>query len=645
MVDPLLSYSISTVPLPLQINATSASVTIVASNPGYYSDKPDTNYVAPTQVVLAFGDLLTSDPSSIAASAIYTPSHGAPVSWAPPQRTGAQFTFNAPTGTKIFPGDSLSFVFAKITVGGAVASVALNLTETASSPGDPSYPGGYYPPQPSQARLSSRQIGVFPVNFTISAFTSSPSAVNPGQPAQLSWNASAQANTSFALVYAVNGAVHTVSEHVDGTPLQAIDTYPNSSHDGGLVLSISRTTTFSLLATYTAGTVITAEKQVTVNVPDPTITLFQAAPATGLLVANPVQMQWATLAADYVTIDPALDGANPIVPNTGSATIYPLEYTRYTLTASGRGLNVRQSLVLFPLAPGWTTVRAKSPWQAGLAPLFVAVNGQLWVLPDNPNSSSNALYSSPDGQAWILANPNLPLPLRRNAASLSDPTNQKAWIMGGVGANGAMNDVWKTSDGRTWTSASANPAWTARSDFGCVYFNNLYWVMGGVDGGGNLLNDIWSSADGANWKNVSSNPAWSARSTFGLTVFAGQLWIFGGKTASGVSNDLWSSTDGVNWQSASNPFGGNQPSARTNCQLFATASYLFAIGGLDANGNGLSDTWACTSSGDWTATSGPPFPSGSKYFGATSYNGGFWFAGGASDSALAGGVWVLAPIS
>ncbi len=639
--DPLLSYEISTVPLPLQVNAPSASVTIVVSNPGDYSDKPDTNYVAATQFVFEFADSLTADPGSINVSATYTPKGGNPTSWPAPQRTGAQFTFTPPSGTQIFPGDGLSFQFSGFTVGGQVASVALNLTETASSPGDPAYPGGYYPAQPSTQRYSTQQIGIFPVNFTIETLASSPTAVAPGRPVQLSWKASQMGNTVFALVYAANGAVQTVKQHANGTALSAIDTYPNSSNDPGIVLSISRTTTFSLQATYTeSGTSVTAEQQITVSVPDPTINAFTAMPSTRLMVGSTVNLAWQTLAADYVTIDPPLDGVNSEVALSGSATIYPLEYQRYTLTASGRGLNVRQSVTLFPMQPGWTTVNTNTPWLANSTPLMLAVNGLLLVLPGSFSSISNSLFTSPDGQTWIMVNSNVSVPARQNAAGLSDPANQKAWIMGGVDSNQtALNDVWFTSDGRTFTQKTAGAQWSARSEFGCVWFNGQYWVMGGKAGNGNLLNDVWASPDGATWTQQPT-PQWSPRAAFGLTVFNGQMWLLGGQTDDGASSLLWSG-DGTNWTTQGGI--GHMPSARTNCQLFAlTSEALYAIGGLDSNGDALGDAWMW-SSGRWQQILAPPTPQNAKYFGATAYNGGLWLAGGGSGNVPGNGVWLFVP--
>lgn len=656
MSDPLLYYSISTTPLPLQVNSPNASIVIAASNPGFYSDKADQNYVAPTVLVFDFGSLLTGDASSIAAAAVYTPKNGAPVSWGAPSRTGAQFTFNAPNGTKVFPGDSLTFSFTKIAVAGQVASVGMNLTETASSPGDPSYPGGYYPAQPSQPRFTTRQIGIFPVNFSIDSLVASPTTVGPGMPAQLSWSASQQASTSFALVYAVNGAVQTVTQHADGTPLKATDTYPSSANDPGLVLSINRTTTFSLQATYVnAGTRVTAERQTTVSVPDPTITTFTATPSSGLLVGSAVQMAWQTLAADYVTIMPPLDGVNPVVSNSGGATIYPLQYNRYVLTASGRGLNVRQSVVLFPMPQGWSVPTTNAPWQTTIQPLLMATSDALWIMPASPQFSpmgqgTNPLYSSPDGTTWIMVTPNLNVPVRSGGASLSDPTNNKVWVMGGTGSGGALNDVWSSTDGRTWTSVTNSAAWQARSNFGCVYFGGKYWIMGGLDRNGNPLNDVWSSTNGSSWTQASA-PAWSARSGFGLAVFQGQMWLVGGKTAGGqATRDVWSSSDGINWTlqpAGGGHHGGSSVQARAGYQLFGSTNYLYAFAGAaDASGGNPALFYQMDSDGEWLLSSAPPgLPATAMMFGSTAYNGGLWLAGGQQLNSTGNGVWVFRPAS
>lgn len=645
MSDPLLSYALTTQPLPLQQNST-GTVTITAGNPGTYSDLASKNYVAPTTIVIDFGSSLTSDAARITVSATYTHGTDNPVSWGTHTRSGASFTFTAPTtgnpGSQIFPADGLKFEFSGIPVIDQVTTATLTLTETASSPGDPAYPGGYYPAQPSQARYTSRDIGVFPTQFSFNgSFVATPAAVTPGQTTQLSWNATPQANTTYQIVYAVNGAVQTVTKHKNGDAFTNDDKYPDSSKDVGVNLVMNRETTFSLQATYTAAHTVTAQAQTTVTVPDPTINTFTANPSTGLKVGDPVQLAWQTIAADYVTIDPPLDGVTPTVNSSGGQTIYPLDYNRYTLTASGRGMNVRQSLVLFPMTPGWITATNSAGWEAGLAPIVLATEQLLWVLPANPSGSDNPIYSSPNGKSWTLVDPNISVPVRKDGAGLTDSTNSKMWVMGGIGASDShLNDVWHSSDGRTWTQATAHAQWPARSDFGVVWFNNKYWVMGGLDASGAPLNDVWNSPDGVTWTQASA-PQWSARSGFGAAVFDSKMWIVGGKTASSVIDEVWYTSDGSRWEQPS-PFGHYTPPPKRNgYQLFGGDTYLYAFAGDQTEGGPV--FYKTSSNVNWSVSAGPETGSSAAYFGSTAFNGGFALAGGATENALGSGAWLFSP--
>lgn len=650
--DPLLNYSLTTDPLPLQINTADASITITASNPGFFSDQAASNYVALTKIVLDFGAALTADPGTIQATATYTPANGKPVSWGSSSQLGAQFTFLLPSGLQIFPADGLTFAFQKIAISKMVASVTLTLTETASSPGDPANP--YFPPQPSQERTTTRNLGVFPPNFAIQSLSISPSPpVAPGMPIQLAWAATAMANTVYKLSYAIEGAVQLVTQHADGTPLNSTDTYPNSAHDPQVALLVNRNTTFTLAVTFSETETVTAEKQITVDVPDPTINTFTATPATGLLVGDAVQLAWQTLAADYVTIDPPLDGVNPTAPNSGGATIYPLHYQRYTLTASGRGLNVRQSLVLFPMAPGWTIQTTTAPWQAAFAPLLLATEQLLWLLPASPNFSpmgppgTNPIFSSPDGANWILVTPNAPVPVRAQGAALTDAANKKIWIMGGHDQEAALNDVWSSTNGTQWTNISRSAQWSPRSSFGCVYFGGKYWVMGGIDTAGSLLNEVWSSVDGAEWSQQ-KEPDWTARCAFGLMVFNNNLWMVGGQTANGATNEVWFSSDGVNWvqqQSGGGHHGTAGPPARAGYQLFGGKDLLFAFAGAaDNSGNNPPCFYSMDASGQWLAATIPPgLSTTAMFFGSSTYNDSLWLAGGAELNATGSGVWAFRP--
>ena len=59
------------------------------------------------------------------------------------------------------------------------------------------------------------------------------------------------------------------------------------------------------------------------------------------------------------------------------------------------------------------------------------------------------------------------------------------WVIGGYDGN-TKNDVWNSSDGITWTQASASASWNARVQHSSVVFDNK---MRGI--GGEYKNDVW----------------------------------------------------------------------------------------------------------------------------------------------------------
>ena len=65
------------------------------------------------------------------------------------------------------------------------------------------------------------------------------------------------------------------------------------------------------------------------------------------------------------------------------------------------------------------------------------------------------------------------------------------WVLGGY--HGSLrNDVWYSSDGVSWTQATANAPWVARGEHRSIVFNNKIWVLGGSDGSRGK-NDVWRS--------------------------------------------------------------------------------------------------------------------------------------------------------
>jgi hypothetical protein len=186
----------------------------------------------------------------------------------------------------------------------------------------------------------------------------------------------------------------------------------------------------------------------------------------------------------------------------------------------------------------------------------------------------------------------------------------KLWVYGGLSsAGGALNDMWSSVDGITWTNVGT-AAWSARSGMQVIQFNNALFLMGGRDAAGNPLGDVWTSADGSTWT-LTNLGAFPGRWDFGLTASSTRIYVAGGNTgfANGSNSyysDVWFSNDGTTWQR----LVANAPwVARTNFGFFWLGTNLYVVGGLmlDQFGTATSDLWSSPDGTAWTQVSSNPF--------------------------------------
>jgi leucine-zipper-like transcriptional regulator 1 len=76
--------------------------------------------------------------------------------------------------------------------------------------------------------------------------------------------------------------------------------------------------------------------------------------------------------------------------------------------------------------------------------------------------------------------------------------NGKMWVIAGYDTTSMKNDVWSSTDGVTWTQATAAAAFTPRAQTQALVLNNQLCVVGGNDGG--RTHDMWCSPDGVQWR-------------------------------------------------------------------------------------------------------------------------------------------------
>jgi len=81
--------------------------------------------------------------------------------------------------------------------------------------------------------------------------------------------------------------------------------------------------------------------------------------------------------------------------------------------------------------------------------------------------------------------------------------NNKLWVVGGYTSEKStyFNDVWYAEEGSYWYCANSFAPFTKRSNHSLVVFNNRMWLIGGQNHGG-AMNDIYVSSDGVSWSPV-----------------------------------------------------------------------------------------------------------------------------------------------
>jgi hypothetical protein len=204
----------------------------------------------------------------------------------------------------------------------------------------------------------------------------------------------------------------------------------------------------------------------------------------------------------------------------------------------------------------WNLVQPKLPFDYTDLPMTIVFKDKMWVLGGNRLSdpvhpTSNAVWNSEDGIQWTKV---------QEASAWSPRTatpivewNGKLWILGGKEvANGKSiykNDVWSSSDGINWEKVTEHAAWQPRAYHKALAYKGKLWVMGGGSYAPDFiaLNDVWNSDDGVTWTKVSDAP-WHGRIWFSGVVYRDLMWVIGGWSKKTLNlKGIWYSDDGIKW--------------------------------------------------------------------------------------------------
>jgi hypothetical protein len=191
----------------------------------------------------------------------------------------------------------------------------------------------------------------------------------------------------------------------------------------------------------------------------------------------------------------------------------------------------------------WTRATENAGWSPRYLHASVVFDNRIWVIGgmgENRLSTYNDVWCTWGGTSWIQITEHANWLQRcEHAAAVFD---NKIWVIGGWD----RSDVWYSENGSSWTLATIADFLNGRWEHTSVVFDNKIWVMGGMyydpDMGVDFFyNDVWSSSDGKSWVLSTSSASWSPRYGVAAVVFNGKIWLMSGysPTIGDYLNDVW----------------------------------------------------------------------------------------------------------
>lgn len=267
-------------------------------------------------------------------------------------------------------------------------------------------------------------------------------------------------------------------------------------------------------------------------------------------------------------------------------------------------------------APSWVKV-GNAPWQARDSQGEVVFGDKLWIFGgwfDSYHAPPRDVWNSADGKTWDLVTQEAPW--KHSDLPMTVVFDDKMWFMGGwyngrLAGHGSSNEVWSSTDGKSWTQATEHAGWTPRLAGTVVEFKGRMWLLGGIEDyyfgtEKSLKNDVWSSADGKTWTLATADAGWSPRAYHQAVVLNDKIYVFGGGNyvpTYQATNDVWSSEDGVKWTKVTD-------AAPWSPRLwFSAVTYqdrMWVLGGWSKTPNqNWGDVWYSKDGKDWRELKAP----------------------------------------
>jgi hypothetical protein len=300
----------------------------------------------------------------------------------------------------------------------------------------------------------------------------------------------------------------------------------------------------------------------------------------------------------------------------------------------------------------WKLVTPNAGWPGRDSQGELVYKDKMWIFGgwfDSFSAPPRDVWSTSDGKKWNIVEKNAPW--KHSDLPMTLVFDERMWLMGGwyngrLPGHSASNEVWSSTDGKTWKKTRRNADWTPRLAAAAVTFKGKMWLLGGIENylfgdDKSLKNDVWSSADGENWTLATKNAPWSPRAYHQAVVFDGKIWIFGGGNyvpKHHALNDVWCSEDGANWTKVTD-------SAQWGPRLWFSAlvyrDRMWVIGGWSKKTDNYGDVWHSRNGKNWTQLESDTVWKSRHEHSALVFQDKIWVMGGLPRPNLSNEVWSL----
>lgn len=246
------------------------------------------------------------------------------------------------------------------------------------------------------------------------------------------------------------------------------------------------------------------------------------------------------------------------------------------------------------------------------------------------------IWESDNAKNWVSIADNFPV--GRRGTTLTK-FNDKLWIIAGENNAGeALQDIWSSSDGETWTMETDTAPFGAIQFHSTVVFDGKMYVIAGNSTTSHT--EVWSSANGTDWTQNTSNAAdaFFGRGGHKAVVFNNAIYVIGGEATTRL-NDVWMSTNGTDWEQIA--IRGDVLPRITGHSATVYKNKVWVIGGRAGTADFSNSIYYSSDMITWNKYDDViPFDA-IAFHNTLNYNDGLWVFGGYKVGGLSGAIWKI----